>query len=110
MFGYLQVVATRLVPIFSTSMDSFFTNQGENSDNFQHSFNQRSMSPTSSLIVSLDINEVMKNPHVKTMYRTYQDACKQALEGARVQANLWQENARLVAENEALKNHNWQSA
>jgi hypothetical protein len=89
---------------------SFFTNQGENLNVFQHDFNQRSISPTSSLIASLDIDEVMKNPHVKSMYKSYQDACKQALEGARVQANLWQENARLVAENEALKNSNWQNA
>ena len=92
-------------------MDQFFTNHNaENLDNFRPGFSQpQSISPTTTLITSLDIDDVMKNPHVKTLYKSYQDASKQALEGAQVQVNLWQENARLLAENEALKNNNWQN-
>jgi hypothetical protein len=83
-------------------MDFFNADMFNLNDLQAHNMSQSSLTPIS----ELGIEEVMKNPHVRSMYQVLQDSYKQTLEHARLQQNLWQENARLTAENEALKN-NW---
>jgi len=56
----------------------------------------------SAQIESLALPELMKNPHVLTMYNNWKDASAQVVQAAQMQQNLWQENTRLNAEVKSL--------
>ena len=67
-------------------------------------------------VETLSISDLMKNPHVQSMYNSYQEMANQVLQGAQLQQNLWQEkqnlwqeNCRLSAEVRALQVNQSQS-
>jgi len=54
-------------------------------------------------IEHLSLADVLKNPHVKTLYDNWERASGQVVSGQQIQNNLYNENTRLQAENERLK-------
>ena len=59
--------------------------------------------PSSIQVEELSLPDLMKNRHVQAMFRDWKDASNQVIEGSRMQQTLWQENARLNAEVNSLK-------
>ena len=61
-------------------------------------------------VETLSISDLMKNPHVQSIYNSYQEMANQVLQAAQLQQtlwqekqNLWEENCRLSAEVRALQ-------
>jgi hypothetical protein len=54
-------------------------------------------------VENLELAELLKNQHVRSMYNSWKQASQQVIEGAQMQQTLWRENSKLVAEIEALK-------
>lgn len=61
-------------------------------------------------VETLSMADLMKNPHVQSIYNNYQEMANQVLQSAQLQQtlwqekqNLWQENCRLSAELRALQ-------
>ena len=54
-------------------------------------------------IESLTLHDLMKNPHVLTMYNNWKDASTQVVQAAQMQQTLWKENSRLNAEVNSLQ-------
>jgi hypothetical protein len=54
-------------------------------------------------VESLDLPDLMKNPHVQSMYKSWSDASQQVVQSAQLHNSLLQENMRLNAEVLALK-------
>ena len=69
------------------------------------------LAPTgpSTQIESLALPELMKNPHVLTMYNNWKDASAQIVQVTQMQHNLWQENTRLNAEIKSLQERHQQA-
>jgi len=57
-------------------------------------------------IEGLTLPNLMKNQHVQAMYKDWKDASSQVIKASQIQQSLWQENARLTAEVNSLKNSN----
>jgi hypothetical protein len=55
-------------------------------------------------IEGLTLPDLMKNQHVQAMYKDWKDASSQVIKASQIQQSLWQENARLNAEVNSLKN------
>ena len=64
--------------------------------------------PTSMQVEELTLPDLMKNQHVQAMYKDWKDASNQVIEASRMQQTLWQENPRLNAEVNSLKDSHWQ--
>jgi hypothetical protein len=54
-------------------------------------------------VEDLSLPDLMKNQHVQAMYKDWKAASNQALKSAEIQQTLWQENTRLLVENNSLK-------
>jgi hypothetical protein len=54
-------------------------------------------------IESLTLPDLMKNPHVLTMYNNWKDASTQVVQAAQMQQILWKENTQLHAEVSSLQ-------
>jgi len=73
--------------------------------NFDSTFNPGA-STSNTQIESLTLHELMKNPHVITMYNNWKDASTQVVHAAQMQQTLWKENSWLNAEvNAMLEKH-----
>jgi hypothetical protein len=59
--------------------------------------------PAPPRIEALTLPDLMKNQHVQAMYKDWKDASNQVIEASRMQQSLFQENARLTAEVNSLK-------
>jgi hypothetical protein len=59
--------------------------------------------PSGPQVESLSLPELMRNPHVQTMYNNWKDASAQVVQGAQMQQSLWTENKRLTDEVTALQ-------
>jgi len=59
--------------------------------------------PTSTQVEDLTLPDLMKNQHVQAMYKDWKDTSNQVIEASWMQQSLWQENARLNAEVNSLK-------
>jgi hypothetical protein len=81
-----------------------------NSFNFDPTYvNNLASTGPSTQIESLTLPELMKNPHVLTMYNNWKDASTQIVQVTQMQHNLWQENTRLNAEVKSLQERHQQA-
>jgi len=62
---------------------------------FNHGFGDTQTHTPPTQVESLSLPELMKNPHVQTMYNNWKDASAQVVESAQMQQTLWKENKRL---------------
>jgi len=60
-------------------------------------------------IESLSLHDLMKNPHVLTMYNNWKDATTQVIQAAQMQQSLFKENTRLHAEVNAMQEKHQQA-
>jgi hypothetical protein len=54
-------------------------------------------------VENLELDELLKNQHVKLLHNDYQEACRQLISNNQIQPTLRKDNSRLIAENEKLK-------
>ncbi|KIM76648.1 hypothetical protein PILCRDRAFT_12690 [Piloderma croceum F 1598] len=71
--------------------------------------NSQTHSVPATQVESLTLPELMKNPHVQTMYNNWKDASAQIVQGAQMQHKLWTENNRLNAEIQTLQERHQQT-
>jgi hypothetical protein len=69
--------------------------------NFDHGFGDTRAHIPPTQVESLSLPELMKNPHVQTMYDNWKNASAQVVESAQMQQSLWKENKRLNDELQA---------